>query len=136
MKWHEKVYALYRGGENVCDGTIPEIAEKTGATIDTLKWMTTVTAAKRIAERGTKNPTVLVPIKDEDTLLMTLKFSDRSIDVLKDAGISTVKDLIKLSEDDVMKLHPNKKVGAEVMRYRDYFMDETEDEEVEQTRTG
>lgn len=33
-----KIYVLYDGEENVCDGTIYEIAQKTGMSLKTLRW--------------------------------------------------------------------------------------------------
>lgn len=34
-----KIYALYKGDEYVTDGTLDEIAEKTGLKKSSLKWM-------------------------------------------------------------------------------------------------
>ena len=47
MKWYERIYALYRGDENICDGTIPEIAEATGKTVNFLRYMTTPVYGRR-----------------------------------------------------------------------------------------
>lgn len=61
----EKVYALYRGEENLMDGTLKEIAKKHGVKIGTLKWMTSPIWKKR-KERA-KHPRAsleLVEIED------------------------------------------------------------------------
>lgn len=42
-----KIYALYKGDEYVTDGTLEELAEKTGKKLASLKWMLTPTAKKR-----------------------------------------------------------------------------------------
>lgn len=34
------IYALYKGEQNLADGTLAEISRKTGKTYNTLKWMT------------------------------------------------------------------------------------------------
>ena len=38
--WKEKVYALYKGENNVCDGTLPEIARQTGRSLESLRFCT------------------------------------------------------------------------------------------------
>lgn len=45
-----KVYALYRGEENVCDGTLAEIAEHEGIKYETARYMTSPCYRRRIAE--------------------------------------------------------------------------------------
>ena len=42
-----KIYALYKGDEYVTDGTLDEIAEKTGKKLASLEWMLTPAAKKR-----------------------------------------------------------------------------------------
>lgn len=42
-----KIYALYKGDEYVTDGTLEELAEKTGKKLASLEWMLTPTAKKR-----------------------------------------------------------------------------------------
>lgn len=42
-----KIYALYKGDEYIADGTLEEIAEKTGKKPASLKWMLTPAAKKR-----------------------------------------------------------------------------------------
>lgn len=42
-----KIYALYKGDEYVTDGTLEEIADKTGRKLASLEWMLTPTAKKR-----------------------------------------------------------------------------------------
>lgn len=64
MKWHEKIYALYIGETNICDGTLPEIAAKTGKRLDTLRWMTYASYQERLKTRKTTNITELVLIED------------------------------------------------------------------------
>lgn len=43
-----KVYALYKGEENITDGTIYEIAAKTGKKLSYIRWMTYPCAHKKI----------------------------------------------------------------------------------------
>lgn len=43
----KNIYALYRGEEYIMDGTIQEIAAKTGHKKTTLYWVATVTAKDR-----------------------------------------------------------------------------------------
>ena len=42
-----KIYALYKGDEYVTDGTLEELAEKTGKKLASLKWMLTPSAKKQ-----------------------------------------------------------------------------------------
>jgi hypothetical protein len=43
----KNIYALYRGEEYIMDGTIPELAEKTGYKRTTLYWLATPTAERK-----------------------------------------------------------------------------------------
>lgn len=45
------IYALYKGEQNLADGTLAEIARKTGKTYNTLKWMTYQSYQKRVQQR-------------------------------------------------------------------------------------
>ncbi|WP_302612752.1 hypothetical protein [uncultured Mitsuokella sp.] len=45
------IYALYKGEQNLADGTLAEISRKTGKT-NTLKWMTYPSYKKRLQERS------------------------------------------------------------------------------------
>lgn len=56
-----KIYALYKGDEYIADGTLEEIAEKTGKKLASLEWMLTPSAKKR-ASAGSS---VLVCIGEE-----------------------------------------------------------------------
>ncbi len=47
-------YAVYQGEEHLVTGTAEECAEKLGIEPDTIKWLTTPSGQKRIANR--KNP--------------------------------------------------------------------------------
>ncbi|CAH1857247.1 hypothetical protein [Convivina praedatoris] len=58
----DRIYALYKGDEYICDGTITEIASKTGKTRNTLYWMTSNTYKKRIS-RG-KNRLQMVELDE------------------------------------------------------------------------
>lgn len=49
----DRIYALYKGDDFICDGTITEIARKTGKTRNSLYWMTSPAYKKRIY-RGNK----------------------------------------------------------------------------------
>ena len=66
MKRKEKVYALYIGETNICDGTLAEIAAKTGKRLDTLRWMTYPVYQRRVEARKTTNVTELVPIEEDE----------------------------------------------------------------------
>ena len=56
-----KIYALYKGDEYIADGTLEELAEKTGKKLASLEWMLTPSAKKR-ASAGSS---VLVCIGEE-----------------------------------------------------------------------
>lgn len=47
-----RIYALYKGEQNLADGTLAEIARKTGKTYNALKWMTYPSYKKRLQERS------------------------------------------------------------------------------------
>ena len=42
-----KIYALYKGEEYIADGTLDEIAEKTGLKKSSLKWMKAPSGKKK-----------------------------------------------------------------------------------------
>lgn len=44
---HRRVYALYKGDLNVCDGTIAQIAKRMGVKPDTIRFYGTPTYQKR-----------------------------------------------------------------------------------------
>lgn len=48
------IYALYKGEQNLMDGTLAEIAQRTGKTYNTLKWMTYPSYQKRIRQKNHK----------------------------------------------------------------------------------
>lgn len=48
------IYALYKGEQNLMDGTLAEIAVRTGKTNNTLKWMTYPSYQKRVQQRSHK----------------------------------------------------------------------------------
>nr|WP_317429575.1 hypothetical protein [uncultured Mitsuokella sp.] len=54
-----RIYALYKGEQNLADGTLAEIARKTGKTYNTLKWMTYLSYKKRLQERSHRRSGVL-----------------------------------------------------------------------------
>lgn len=64
--WSKGIYALYKGEELIADGTIPEIAEKTGRTVEGLKYMRTLAYENKVKKRRTVNPTTIVYIPDID----------------------------------------------------------------------
>lgn len=129
MHWTEKEYAYYRGEENVCDGTIHEIAATVGSKVESVKWMTTPTSKNRAMKRDRKNTARLVPIIDESKALMTYKLSDDAIDALSDAAIFTVGDLMMVSDEVFTRLHHNERILTEIARYRDWFVEvEREDD--------
>ena len=55
MKWQERIYALYKGDVNICDGTIFEIAEATGKTVQSIRYMT-FPAYERRGGKGDRGP--------------------------------------------------------------------------------
>ena len=48
----EKIYALYRGDEYICDGTIEEVAKKQGVKVETIYFYKSPTYKKRTKGRG------------------------------------------------------------------------------------
>lgn len=48
------IYALYKGEQNLMDGTLAEIAQRTGKTYNMLKWMTYPSYRKRVQQRSHK----------------------------------------------------------------------------------
>ncbi|MEX3713638.1 hypothetical protein ABFV99_14690 [Cytobacillus horneckiae] len=62
IPWDKRIYALYKGEENITDGTILEIAARTGKTIKSLRWMTYDAYKERC--KKSKNIIELVPIDD------------------------------------------------------------------------
>ncbi|CUB54030.1 hypothetical protein BN2127_JRS10_02570 [Bacillus subtilis] len=40
LKWHERLYALYKGEQFVTEGTLPEISVAAKKSIDWLRYMT------------------------------------------------------------------------------------------------
>lgn len=68
MKWYERIYALYKGDVNICDGTIPEIAEYTGKTTTALRYMLTPAYERRGGKDmpGGRRRYELVLIEDDE----------------------------------------------------------------------
>ncbi|WP_301893794.1 hypothetical protein [Mitsuokella multacida] len=61
------IYALYKGEQNLADGTLAEIARKTGKTYNTLKWMTYQSYKKRLQERSHRSGVLeLVDLGEEN----------------------------------------------------------------------
>lgn len=58
-----KIYALYKGEELIADGTLKEIAAKTGLKYKTVQFYHTPTYAKRVKSADRR---VLVLIDEED----------------------------------------------------------------------
>lgn len=123
MHWTEKEFAFYRGEENICDGTIAEIAAVTGNKVEYVKWMTTPTAEKRRSPQDFKFTTRLVPIIDETRSLMTYKLKDEALDALFDHDIFTVGDLMKVSDEQLSLLHPRYRIREHIARYRNSFLE-------------
>lgn len=48
------IYALYKGEQNLADGTLEEIARKTGKTYKSLKWMTYPSYKRRLQKQSSK----------------------------------------------------------------------------------
>lgn len=62
--WYRRIYALYKGENFICDGTIKEIAEQTGKSEDFLRYMTFPAYERRCAKRGGPNQLAMVLIED------------------------------------------------------------------------
>lgn len=61
------IYALYKGEQNLADGTLAEIARKTGKTYNTLKWMTYPSYKKRLQEQSHRSGVLeLVDLGEEN----------------------------------------------------------------------
>lgn len=56
-----KIYALYKGEDFIADGTIQEIHEKTGKSVEFLKYMTYPIYAKRI--KNSKNRLTMTELR-------------------------------------------------------------------------
>ena len=54
----KNIYALYKGENNLMDGTLEEISRRSGMNINTLLWMTNPSAMKRY--RGNAKCLVLI----------------------------------------------------------------------------
>lgn len=59
MKKKDKFYALYKGDELICSGTIEKIAEYQGVKVDTIKFYSYPVYRKR-----TKNGYVLIEVEE------------------------------------------------------------------------
>lgn len=66
IPWHKRVYALYKGDVFIVDGTIREIAEETGKSIDFLRYMNSPVYKKRCI--NSKNRLAMVSLDDEEEL--------------------------------------------------------------------
>lgn len=47
----DRIFALYRGELNICDGTVEEIAEHTGMSVATIKFYTSPSYRRRLQDR-------------------------------------------------------------------------------------
>ena len=68
MRWKkEKIYALYIGERNVCDGTIEEIAKQVNKPVELINWYKYPSYKKRRRSKTTENYNYieLVEIEDE-----------------------------------------------------------------------
>lgn len=65
----KKIYALYKGDELIADGTMHEIADKTGKTFNSIYFMSSPgyqqRVEKRRAKRGITNSLELIEIEEE-----------------------------------------------------------------------
>lgn len=67
----QRIYALYHGDENVCDGTISEIAEHEGVKRDSIYYLTTPCYRRRVeslchGDMAKSNAKILVLIDEEE----------------------------------------------------------------------
>lgn len=60
VKIMNRIYALYKGDDLLADGTITEISEKTGKTINHLKFLTRPAYRKRIKPNGKSMQMILL----------------------------------------------------------------------------
>lgn len=60
-----KEYALYKGDEFICLGTIKEIAEFEGVREDTIRFYGTRSYKERLEGRNIRNPKILIKIEDD-----------------------------------------------------------------------
>ena len=58
-----KVYALYKGEQFICDGTVEEIAKYTGKTIRTVRFYRYECYKKRVKENN--NRLIMIELEDE-----------------------------------------------------------------------
>lgn len=70
-KRDKRIYALYHGDENVCDGTISEIAEHEGVKRDSIYYLTTPCYRRRVeslchGDMAKSNAKILVLIDEEE----------------------------------------------------------------------
>ncbi|MGM9923461.1 MAG: hypothetical protein ACI35R_04355 [Bacillus sp. (in: firmicutes)] len=61
-----KIYALYKGEDLLADGTIEEISEQTGKTVDHIRFMTFPTYHKRCKPGGKRMQMVLLEDDEEE----------------------------------------------------------------------
>ncbi|MFG3612399.1 MULTISPECIES: hypothetical protein [Rummeliibacillus] len=70
-KKSQRIFALYKGDTNICDGTLREIEEKSGVPLSYLKRMTYPVYEKRMSEsKNVRNRMILEEIfMDEEDLI-------------------------------------------------------------------
>ncbi|HFF1838848.1 TPA: hypothetical protein ACGBET_003567 [Bacillus cereus] len=64
LKWHERLYALYKGEQFVTEGTLPEISAVAKKSIDWLRYMTYPAYDKRCNDSIKRLR--LVPLDDDE----------------------------------------------------------------------
>ena len=64
MRWDKRIYALYKGETNLADGTILEIAERTGKSIASIRYMTFPIYNKRA--NNSENRLIMVYLEDTE----------------------------------------------------------------------
>ncbi|MEB9419891.1 hypothetical protein [Bacillus cereus group sp. BfR-BA-01318] len=64
LKWHERLYALYKGEQFVTEGTLPEISVSAKKSIDWLRYMTYPAYDKRCNDSSKRLR--LVPLDDDE----------------------------------------------------------------------
>jgi C1A family cysteine protease len=65
---HKRIYALYKGDTNLCDGTIKELAQQLGVAVTTMKFYASPTYQHRNLKPGHEavNRIIVIPIGWDD----------------------------------------------------------------------
>lgn len=115
-----KIWALYKEGSYLGDGTLRELSEKHNIKLSTLRWYTSKTYNERLKERKRKGAYYLIDLEKEvkpkrkayKSLYETYKklYEQSKISVLKEKkGVPTK---IKVGNHTYILLHPDQYKGV------------------------